>query len=137
MPYEKRVGERIEVGDLRVRWTHVHGRRKTETGRRKKRKDAQVDHEDAYMRNVSASGAGIVAPSDQSIGPGTAVEVEVAPGTKFVARVRRIVPTSDEGWWFYGVEVAEDTSAYRDWMKDLLDLRREGIITESHWRSAL
>jgi hypothetical protein len=88
------------------------------------------------MRDVSASGVGIVARADESIGTGSAVEVHVDPEASFVARVRRIVPTSDPGWWLYGVEITEETEAFRNWMRNLLDLHRDSSITESHWRSA-
>lgn len=135
MPYEKRVGERIEVGDLRVRWRHVHGPRKRHKRAKRGRKH-DLEHGDAYMRNVSASGAGISAPPDDSTAPGTVVEVQIGPENSFVGRVTRIVPTFDVGWWYYGVEIADESQGFRDWLHGLLDIRRNNVITESHWRSS-
>lgn len=135
MSYEKRVGERIEVGDLLVRWCHVNAPgKRNKRGRGPRSNDA--DAVDAYMRNVSASGAGILAAADDSITPGTAVEVQIGPECAFVGRVKRIVPTSDDGWWYYGVEVADENEGFRSWMSGLLDTHRNSVITESHWRSS-
>ncbi|MGI9579249.1 MAG: PilZ domain-containing protein [Microthrixaceae bacterium] len=136
MSYEKRVGERIEVGDLRVRWRHLHATPKKPRGRRRRGRNEDVDDADAHMRNVSASGAGIVAHTDDSITQGTAVEVHVAPEATFVGRVRRVIPTSDPGWCYYGVEIADESEGFREWIQKLLDQRRNSVITESHWRSS-
>jgi hypothetical protein len=135
--YEKRIGQRIEVGDMHVRWSQLHARGGQPKRRSRRHSKSDVDHEDAYLRNVSASGAGIVARADESVASGTAVEVHVDAEASFVGRVRRIVPTTDPGFWFYGVEIAEGTEAFRAWLNSLLDAKRDTVITESHWRSAL
>ena len=140
MSYEKRIGERIHVGDIRVRWSHLHanGAHRTQRkGHGKRQSEEHVEHEDAYLRNVSASGAGIVARADETITLGSAVQVCVDAEASFVAKVRRLVPTSDPRYWLYGVEITEQTDGFRSWLRELLDVRREGVITESHWRSAL
>ncbi len=140
MSYEKRIGERIHVGDVRVRWSHLNAnraQRPQKKGRGKQRPGEHVDHEDAYLRNVSASGAGIVARADAAIAPGSAVQVSVDAEVSFVAKVRRVIPTSDPGYCLYGVEITEQTEGFLEWLRELLDQRREGVITESHWRSAL
>ena len=52
MSYEKRIGERIHVGDIRVRWSHLHanGAHRTQRkGHGKRRSEEHVEHEDAYL----------------------------------------------------------------------------------------
>ena len=140
MSYEKRIGERIHVGDVRVRWSHLNANRAQgpqKKGHGKRRREEHVDHEDAHLRNVSASGAGIVARADETIAPGSAVQVCVDAEASFVAKVRRVIPTSDPRYSLYGVEITEQTDGFREWLRELLDQQREGVITESHWRSAL
>ncbi|MCP4436135.1 MAG: PilZ domain-containing protein [Actinomycetia bacterium] len=132
MSYEKRVGERMDVGDLRVRWT----RNDPEPRRRRRRKGPVAQPGHAYLRNVSASGAGVVAPTDPTLTPGKAVEVHVDDNAYFVARIRRVIPTTDAGWCFYGIEIADESPGFREWLTRMLDINRESVITESHWRSA-
>jgi hypothetical protein len=135
--YEKRIGERIHVGDVRVRWSHLNANRAQRPQKKGRGKRRPGEHVDAYLRNVSASGAGIVARADEAVAPGSAVQVSVDAEASFVAKVRRVIPTSDPGYCLYGVEITEQTEGFLGWLRELLDQRREGVITESHWRSAL
>ena len=92
MPYEKRVGERIELGDMPVRWSRVPGTPKPKGPPRKRDRQHDVDHTEVYFRDISASGAGMVAPADDSITTGTILAVRVGPENSFVGRVKRVMP---------------------------------------------
>jgi hypothetical protein len=136
MSYEKRVGQRMDLGDMTVQWTPLGQQGEHAAPRPKRRQKPEPVTVQGYLRNVSASGVGVVAPADDSIAPGSRVEVRFDPDTAFVGRVRRVLPTAESSWRFYGVEIAEQSPAFGQWLADLLDMHRGGIVTESHWRSS-
>ncbi len=133
MSYEKRVGQRMPAGDRKITWHLADGKPPKSNGRRR----GSDGPEPAYLRNVSATGAAVVAPNDENLARGAQVRVEVESGAVFVGRVRRVVVTDDPDWAYYGIEFIDETPELREWLREMMEESRGDVIKETDWRSAL
>jgi hypothetical protein len=132
MPFERRIGERFDVGDVPVRWRTSRPVKLTRAQRRKM--DPGLA-DTAYLRNASMSGAAILAGSNPAFGSGTTVEVRLDADAWFLARVRRVLVSSDPRWSYYGLVYTQVSDAYQMWLNTLVD-RQRAELTEHTWRTA-
>ena len=130
--FERRVGERFEVGDIKVLWTVPKGARP----KRAERKLLGERATTAHLRNVSMSGAGILAVPNDSLAPGSPVEVHLDEETYFIGRIKRVLPTLDDAWKFYGILYLEVSPNYQLWLNTIVNYQRVHL-TEKSWRKAL
>jgi hypothetical protein len=132
MPFERRIGERFDVGGIPVGWQTSRPAKLTRAQR--KQLDPRIGAT-ASLRSASMSGAAILAGSDPALGPGTSVEVHLDAERWFLSRIRRVLVSSEPGWSYYGVLYVQVSEAYQVWLNTLVDHRR-AELTESTWRRA-
>lgn len=78
--------------------------------------------------DISVSGAAVVAPAADDIGPGSVVLVQLG-NARAAARIRRVESFDAAGWRIYGVEFVELSPELLEWVNHLLDERRgRGLI---------
>lgn len=130
MPFERRIGERFDVGDIPVTWRSSRPLKLTRAQR--KALDPNL-HDKGYLRNVSMSGAAVLAAANPSLGSGSTVEVHLDRDVWFQARIRRVLVSSDPTWAYYGVAYVQVSEAFQTWLNSLVN-RRRVELTETAWR---
>jgi len=126
MSFEKRIGERILVTGVDVGWA-------TSLDRSRRLRRRKVPPTRATIRDVSMSGAGVLAPSAPSLSPGHVVQGDADDHGTFVARVKRRTETDEPTRTYYGIEFLELSEEFQDWLNDLLGEARPNR-TEEVWR---
>lgn len=92
--------------------------------RRRRHRDPEVGR----LVDISVSGASVVAPAADDIGPGSVVLMQLG-NARAAARIRRVESFDAEGWRIYGVEFVEVSPELLEWVNHLLDERRDrGLI---------
>jgi hypothetical protein len=132
MPFERRIGERFDVGDIPVTWRSPRPLKLTRAQRRAL--DPAV-RDRGYVRNVSMSGAAVLAAANPALGAGSTVEVHLDRDRWFQARIRRVLASSDPAWAYYGVVYVQVSEAFQLWLNTLVN-RRRAELTETVWRHA-
>lgn len=130
--FERRIGERFEVGDIPVKWSTSRPVKMTRA--RRKQLDTSIMGV-GYLRNVSMSGAAVVSAHDETLGPGAVVQITLDDSCSFVGRIKRIMKTEDPRWTFYGILYLEVSESYQTWLNTLLNYQR-AELTEKTWRRA-
>jgi hypothetical protein len=126
-PYERRIGERVAVDPIAVRWVVVADR----AGRFGRRRNETVEHPGRIL-DVSVTGAAIEGPSALSALVGKEVSLLTEEGES-VVRVRRVADTSDPARHVYGVMFVQLHEELQARIDALLGRRRPG---EDAWRRA-
>ncbi len=139
MFFEARIGDRFESQGLDVVWIprgadstqgpdtkwikalrggtrerDVLQRERAGKRRRSKRKDLN-----GRLYNVSVSGAGVVAESNDRCSVGSGVTVELEAGNYFDARIRRIEEVEESGSAYYGLEYIFVSDEYKAWLHEV------------------
>lgn len=139
MFFEARIGDRFESQGLDVVWIprgadsskgpdtkwikalrggtrerDVLQRERTGKRRRSKREDLN-----GRLYNVSVSGAGVVAETDDRCSVGSGVTVELEPGNYFDARIRRVEEVEESGSAYYGLEYIFVSDEYKAWLHEV------------------
>ena len=89
-----RIGRRFPSPGVKVTWR---------VPQRKRFGRVQLIDEVVDVANVSATGAAIVGPTVDELRPGHLLPLECG-GLTVVARIQRVVPSSEPGTSFYGVQ---------------------------------
>lgn len=122
-----RLGERIALGDVLIGWRVgevLPGRLR----------DRLRPTDVARILDVSVSGAAIIAPYAPEMRPGRPVAIRLGDADGIV-RIRRIAEISEPDWRLYGVEFVESDLEIRDWINNLLNVRRP-TSEEFDWNRA-
>ncbi|HEX7131666.1 MAG TPA: PilZ domain-containing protein [Iamia sp.] len=126
-PYERRIGHRVEVEPLEVRW------RVPDDPRRGRRRRGQGPQTGALI-DVSVSGLKVRAPAatDLSVGARVPIEIDGVAGT---VAVRRIISVPGTRFADYGVQISPGSYRLAAWATAHLSQGAE--IDEALWRSLL
>lgn len=145
MDFDARIGQRFDVQGVDAHWEpHAD----MEWVRRLARARGE-EHEgpglgtggsagsvNARIVNVSVSGAGVLAPAHPRSVVDTKVTitlaweaapapgVALAPGTSFEAVIRRIQPSEEIGWAYYGVEYTSMSGPFMQWLDNFIECER-------------
>jgi hypothetical protein len=124
----RRLGERILVGDVFLRWRLDEV---VTTRFRTRPRDPSV----ARLLDVSVSGARVVAAAATDLRRGSVVLVELGDA-RAVLRIRWIENFGDEEWRTYGTEFVSMDHTFRDWINHLLDGQRPHVLVDA-WNDAI
>lgn len=78
----------------------------------------------ARIENISVSGAGVLAPAHPRCAVETLVTVTLAPGVSFEGIIRRVHPSDEVGWAYYGIEFTSLSRSFMAWLDDVIESRR-------------
>lgn len=106
--FDQRIGRRHAVDPTHVRW-------RTDQKRRKKMFAKADGLQTGVIVDLSISGAGIRAPSDEEIQVGDSVGIEVG-GHIGAVTIRRITPCEVVGEALYGVEFSNPNAKFARWL---------------------
>jgi hypothetical protein len=120
----RRIGRRLPSPGLTVTWRV----------RRRTRWRTRVVEEVVDVANVSASGAALVAPTAADLRCDQVLELE-CDGLPASARIRRIVPGSEPGVSYYGVQFVDPSPEVVDLLLARAGLPRAEDL-EAQWNHA-
>ena len=120
----RRIGRRLPSPGLTVTWRVP----------RRSRWRTRVVEEIVDIANVSASGAAIVAPTAADLRCDQVLELD-CDGLAASARIRRIVPGSDPGLSYYGVQFVDPSPEVVDLLLSRAGLPRAEDL-ETYWNRA-
>ncbi|MFV0315918.1 MAG: hypothetical protein ACK5O2_03015 [Microthrixaceae bacterium] len=127
--YDARIGERFELDSVPARWapyaqTAWVQRLRTARGEEPSQRPVAQRGDDALVCNVSVSGAGILAPTNARCVVGATVDVTLGPGVEFQATIRRVQPSDELGYAFYGVEYTQSSVGFESWLHSVIEAHR-------------
>ncbi len=130
MDFEARIGERFHVAGTPIHWD-PHADSEWVARLRQARGTASATPAtgmpasgNAFLENVSVSGAGVRAPAEARCVVHTSVSVSLTRECSFEAVIRRILPADEVGWAYFGVEFTTISPSFARWLDQVIQTQR-------------